>query len=456
MIWTFLLFHILIITMIIWKKGVLRAGWLFIGIFFLNDLINVGPFNSYTLYMTAFVISLCVHGEAKQEWSSFPFKTELLIIFIIHIGIIVTDQRINHDTIKMCSRIFNNYIPRYMALFVGYASLQKLGDWRKTTITLFCIFTLMGVYGVISWLIQDNPYYEMLHTTFFNGKEGIWTDVQNRGYRVLSTLSNPIVYGYVMCIAGHLILLWRKNMNISLWICLLTLTISNIFLANSRTSIVSGLILAIVFLLSKYRLSFRTCRAIALCIAILSVSYLAIPIVRQVLDSTIALFTSSRADTAGSSIDLKFDQLRASVYFFLKHPFWGNGFSFFQETIIMKHTGYERDLAGLEGFGYKLLVEEGIFMIIAVTGLFFNIFRYFLNKGHLGNYANAGTAWTASFLAFMLFTGCWGGIFTIGMLFIGLLIKLIQHYGILYTCACIQCRTIYKNMSGQHPVANCK
>lgn len=445
MVWLFICSLTLIIAMIIWSKGVKRATWLFIGVFFFNDLIEITPFNSYALYTTAFVISLWIHDELKQEWQSFPFKYELLTIFVFHIGIAITDQRINHDILKVCSRIFNNFMTRYMALFVGYATLQSLKNWRKTIIALFCTSAVMGIYGIITWLLQSNPYYNMMHVAL-KGKSGIWTDVQNRGYRVLSTLSNPIVYGYVMCIVGHLVLLWKKYINITLWACLMLLILSNILFSNSRTSIVAGLILAIVFLLFKYKLSLRMYKYIVLCIAMLAVSYFTIPVVRNVSDSIMDLFTSGGTNTVGSTVDLKFEQLKAAVYFFLKHPLWGNGFNFFEETIKLKHIAYEGNLAGLEGFAYKLLVEEGAFMIIAVVVLFVNLLRYFINRSYLGDYAYVGIAWVLSFLAFMLLAGCWGGIFTIGMLFIGLLLKFIQYYEILYIDTCIQCRAIHKEV----------
>lgn len=451
MLWFFLFSPLLVIAMIIMQTGVQRAVWLATGIFFFQGIIGDCS-GQYTLYLTAFVISLCVHGEIRQEWEAFPFKKELIVLFILHIAVTVTDQRVNHAPLEMCFRIFKYFIPRYMALFVGFAAFQRLGDWRRMVKPLSVILAVMGLYGVVTWVLQANPYDDALHMAF-QGKTGIWNGVQSRGYRVFSTLTNPILYGYVMCIMASLIYLWKRQMNTVLWTGLLALTLFNVFLANSRTGIVAGLILVCVFLLSKYRLSFRTYCSIALCTVALAVSYFCVPMVRQVLDSTIDIFTSGGSHTRGSTLDLKFDQLRASLYFFHKHPFFGNGFNYFWETIRMEHVAYEGNLAGLEGFGYKLLIEEGIFMITAVIILFFNLFRFFWSRRYVCDYAHAGMAWTLSFLFFLLVAPN-GGVFTIGMVFIGMLMKLIRRYEILYINTGLQCSPVYRTLSGEYTGAD--
>lgn len=445
-----LFFFFIVVAMILAMKGAQRTTWLFAGLFILTDIIYIGPINAYTLYLTAFFASLYIHGEIKQAWNKFPFKAILCILFLLHVAVVLFDGRINDDPIKAFSRIFNNFVPRYAALFIGYAALSNLKEWRNTIIPLFAIFAFMGIYGFITWIAQENPYYEMM-TEIFKGKTGIWTEVQSRGYRVMSTLTNPIVYGFIMCMVGLLVFLWRKSMDIALWSGLMSLIVLNVFFANSRTGIVSGVILVFLFLLSKYRLSWRMYASIAVCIFTLSIAYFFIPQIHHVTDSVIDIFTSGGNHTEGSDIALKYNQLKASMYFFARAPFFGNGFHFFQEVILDKDLSYTGGyLGGMEGFGYKLLVEEGLFMILGVTIFFFSLCFYFFNRRYLGDYAHAGIAWTLSFLVFILFTGDYGGIFTIGMILIGMLLKFIQQYEILYLDTCLQCSRIHRTMLEQH------
>lgn len=443
-----LLLFSIVIAMILTMKGPQRAAWLFAGLFILTDFILIGPIKGYTLYLVAFVASLCIHREIKREWENFPFKGVLIILLLLHAAVALHDARINGSPIKVASRIFNNFCPRYLALFVGYAALGSLKDWRNTVMPLFAIFALMSVYGVFTWCIQSNPYYEIMSLSFL-GEAGIWTEVQSRGYRVMSTLTNPIVYGFVMCMAGHLLFLWRNSTDAVPWAVLFSLVVLNVFLANSRTGIVAGALLLLLFLLSKYRLSWRMYTSLAAGALIFLIAYFSIPQIRHVADSTIDLVASGGSQTKGSSVELKFNQMTASAYFFAKSPLFGNGFHYFSEVIQGKDLSYTGgNLAGLEGYGYKLLVEEGLFMIIGVSILFFGICAYFFRRRYLGDYAHAGIAWTVSFLVFVMAAGDYGGIFTIGMLLIGMLLKFIQQYEILYIDTCLQCGGIYRPMPG--------
>ena len=106
----------------------------------------------------------------------------------------------------------------------------------------------MGCYGFITFILQGYPYDDALHIAFGNDV-GIWSEVQSRGYRVLSTLNNPIVYGFVMFIATTYLYLQRDNFSKNVYFCLSLLVFLNVFLANSRTGIVAGVFLLVVYAL---------------------------------------------------------------------------------------------------------------------------------------------------------------------------------------------------------------
>ncbi len=448
----FLLFTI--VAIILATKGTQRAVCLFVGIFILNDTINIGPINAYTMHIAAFIISLFIHDEIKKEWTVFPFKGILYLLLLAHVGVALFDGRINDNLIKVISRIFNNFMPQYMALFVGYSLLSNLREWRNLIMPLFVVFSVMGIYGLASWFVQSNPYYDMMNE-MFRDEPGIWREVQSRGYRVFSTLTNPIVYGFVMCMAGHLIFLWRKHIPAILWTALFPLVALNVFLANSRTGIVAGILLVIIFLLSKYQLlSWRMYASLAASMLVLSIAYFTVPPIHDVTDSVIDVFMTGGEHTGGSNVALKVRQLQASAYYFTKAPFFGNGFTYFHEVIRKEHIAFSGELAGMEGYLYKLLIEQGVFMIIAACIFFGSVCAYFFRRRYLGDYAHAGMAWTLSVLFFLIFAGDYGGIFTIGMILTGLLLKFIQLYEILYLDTSLQCSSIYRAMPGQYIDAN--
>lgn len=440
----------IVIALILSTKGSQRALFLFVGLFIVGEFYIGGKVSAFLIYPTAFIVSLLLHGEIRDAWKNFPFKVILCVTLLLHIAIGMLDDRINHDYLKVGYRIFNNFGSSYMALFVGYSLMSNLKEWRTIVRLLFLIFAFVGIYGLFTWFIQSNPYYEMINEVMLD-EYGIWTDVQRRGYRVLSTLQNPIVYGFVMCMIAHFVFLWRKSMDVLQWSGLLLLFVINVFLANSRTGVVAGFILVLLFLLSKYRLSWRMYASIASCVLAIAIFYFAIPQVRHTTDTVVDVFTTGGNYTRGSNVELKFSQMTASVYFFKKAPFFGNGFHYFRDELIRKDVSYSGGrLGGMEGYGYRLLVEQGLFMMIAAAIFFYLLVRYFFRRRYLGDYAHAGMAWTVSFLAFILFAGDYGGVFIMGMVLIGLILRFTQLYEVLYISTGLQCRSVYPTLPGEH------
>ena len=415
---------LLLLFAVVLKKGQQRAVLTLIGLFVFNTTISIQPFDSYALLCSAFTLSLLFHKEFRSEWKNFPFKSIMLLLLVIHICVVVLDPRVS-GLLKIISRIFNNFVPRYWALFVGYSMVSSLRVARGTCAKLCLLFGVMTIYGCMTYVLQGNPYDDLLHLSF--GDEiGIWSEVQTRGYRVFSTLNNPIVYGFVMCMAASLVYLFRERLSKVAYVALILLCLLNVFLANSRTGVVCGLLLVVLFLLLKNGISIRLVGSCVAIVLLFSVLYYTIPFVKEASDSVMDIFLTGGENTSGSTVELKDNQLEISLILFAVHPYFGHGFNYFQEVIMEKDASTIEVLAGMEGFGYKLLIEEGVFMIIAVAILFFaliwNFFKLMLNSKC--SLPCMGIAWTISFLAFLLLAGIYGGIFTIGMILIGMLLRM--------------------------------
>lgn len=420
----FILILLMVMLLIIFSKGLKRLSLLMAGIFFLNDTIGIQPFNSYTLLLTASFFSLLYHKELKIIWRRFPFKTVFIALLIIHILVVQFDNR-NFPPLTYVSRVFNNYVPRFLSLFVGYAVISSMDIWKRSAKPMSVIFSIMCIYGFITFALQNNPYDDILHMAFGN-ELGIWHDVQSRGYRVFSTLSKPNVYGLVMFFAATYFYLQRNMLSKTLYAFITLMLILNAFLSNSRTGLVAGALMIALYVLIEYKFSYKVLGYSIGILILLVILYDNIPFIKPVADSVIDVFTTGGESAGGSTTDLKDEQLAASLYYFFKHPYFGNGFNYFQEVIGVRYDTYEIGLAGLEGYGYKLLVEEGAFMIIAVAWLFVSMVVFFF-RNRVRECSSMGIAWIISFLFFMLLTGSYGGIYTIGMLLIGMLLKYVQE-----------------------------
>lgn len=415
---------LLLLFAVVLNKGQRRAILTLIGLFVFNTTISIQPFDSYTLLCSAFTLSLIFHKDFRSEWKNFPYKSIMLLLLIVHICVVVLDPRVS-GLLKIISRIFNNFVPRYWALFVGYSMVGSLRIARGTCAKLCLLFGVMTIYGCVTYILQGNPYDNLLHLSF-GDEVGIWSNVQTRGYRVFSTLNNPIVYGFVMCMAASLVYLFREGLSKASYITLILLCLLNVFLANSRTGVVCGLLLVVLFLLLKNGISIRLVGSSAVIALLFSALYYTIPFVKEASDSVFDIFLTGGENTGGSTVELKDNQLDISLLLFAIHPYFGHGFNYFQEVIIEKDASTLEVLAGMEGFGYKLLIEEGVFMIIAVDILFFALVRDFfkLMLNTKSPLPCMGIAWTVSFLVFLLLAGIYGGIFTIGMILIGMLLRI--------------------------------
>lgn len=413
-----------VVFLIMFSRGERRLVLLIAGIFFLNDTIAIKPFSSYTLLLTGFFFSLVIHKELKKDWKIFPFKWLLIALLIITWLIVQFDER-SFPPLTYISRVFNNFVPRFMALFVGYSAITSVKVWERSAKPLGFVFLIVCLYGFVTYVLQSNPYDDMLHMAF-GGELGIWWFVQERGYRVFSTLNNPIVYGYVMFLVTTYLYLQRKNYGRITYLMLSLLTILNAFMSNSRTGLLAGALLIAVYALVEYRFSYRIVGYLATTIVLFVVLYQNVAFVQNAADSVLDIFLTGGENTSGSTIDLRETQLETSLLFFYLHPWLGNGFNYFHEVIRTQYDTNLMGLAGLEGYGYKLLVEEGSLMIISVVLLYSSMLLFFIRRLNIRQYASMAIAWIVSFFFFLFGTGEYGGIYTIGMLFIGMLLRYVQ------------------------------
>lgn len=416
---------ILLITsaLIINYTGVIRAALLFFGIFFLNDIIRIEPFNSYTILIFAFIISLFTHKEIKEEIFGYPFLRVSALILVLHFCIAFFDSRLN--LIQMFSRSLSNFLPTYFAFFVGYSLIRDYEEYDKTIKWVVIFIFIMAIYGGFTFIIQRNPYYDLLVDTF--QIRGIWSEVQIRGYRVLSTLSNPIVFGAISAMGA--LLLWNEKIifNKSNLYVFFPVILTNCLLANSRTSTATMLLMFGLYFTFGEGIT-KSARNICFGILALFLLYEFVPAVQDNINNVYTtIMVADDNSLHGSNLELKNNQWIASLYFFRQSPFFGNGFDYFGEVITKSGAGGSNSemLAGLEGYIYKLLVEQGIFMIIASVSFFFFLIRFFI-KNVFSDFSILAIALIAGFIFFIISTGTYGGIFTMFGIIIGMLIKMTQ------------------------------
>mgnify|MGYP000211105584 CR=1 FL=1 len=413
---------------IIKEKQKKRAEWLLIGLLFtLLDItiLPSPPISSHKLYLIAFYISLFKHNEFKTEFRNYPFKTITIILCILSFCISFADTRLNFTS--QIQRGFTNIL-ELSSLFIGYSCIKEIKDFTSIYKKLYNYLVIICIFGIFTWIIKGNPYYDFITSIFSSEGIGIWSEVQDRGYRVCSTFSNPIVYGFILSL--YTLIFWElkeiKLQKISLIIGLLF--ILNILFSNSRTNLVSFVIAICIYFILKFGLSKKLFIYGITIISLIALSYNFIEPIKNIFDSVIDIFLTGGKNTSGSTVELKEQQQKFAYLFFLQSPWWGNGYNYFNEVIQMgKINFYNGELAGLEGYGYRLLVEQGIFMIIANIIYILQITKYLLKRINVP-LSKVSLAIFIAFVFFIMVAGTYGGVMYYTFIILGMNIKFIKLF----------------------------
>ena len=417
----------LVIGYIIYRsKGVTRFYYFVLGICLMSMNIVIipdTPLYSHSLFILSYVASLINHNEFKLEYKRFPFKAIFIYLLIVNFLIGFLDSRLS--IISQISRAIVNYLTTVFCLFVGYSSLKSTRDWNLICKKCIPIFTIMAIYGLCTWVLQSNPYNDIVHASF--GSTDIWKNVQERGYRVYSTMNNPIPYGAVMGLAALYIGTNRLLIKNSLIKIIVSLFFVNMLFTYSRSAIVGFCIALIVFLILKNKNPLKLFKITLFIFLVLTTLYFIIPSIRNVFDLIFDIFLTGGNNVRGSNIELKSLQLETSIKYFLNAPFFGNGFRYFQEELLSgKVANYDNSLAGLEGYLFVMLVENGIFMILGMITFFAMLIWYPIKRIKVGYVCYLSIALTIFFIFFIYITGTYGNIYVYFMTFIGITITIVR------------------------------
>ena len=416
----FIVFILLCVIKIIANKGVPRFLWLIGGILYLHDIKVIGPFGIHQILIYAFLLSLLREKGIKRKFISYPLTGISLLLFVIHLLVGLMDERIN--LVSSINRPIATFSETYLCFFLGYVSLDKFSDMRFFIQKLILLLVPILIWGLITFVLQANPYYDLITLTM-SGQVGIWSGLQLRGYRVCSFLSNPIVYGAVMgAMWLVLFIFWNpKSKILKNFVHILFLI--NILLSNSRTGIVTTVLLAVIYFTFLYNVNLKKLLKVGvICLLLFTVAY-SIPPLQRSIDHTYDLYVTGGDNVAGSNMELKETQLYASTVWFLEKPLFGHGFGFFDEEL----GGYdEGGIAGMEGYVYELLIEQGVIMIIGVC-IFVCLFLLYCVEAR--SYKVLKCLCASLFISLFFFicaTGRFGNVFEYYALIIGLVLKLIQ------------------------------
>lgn len=384
-------------------------GWYIASICIVSNDFNL--FGIYSHFFYSFILFLRFIQENGMR-PMIIYKPLRNAIYIWTIGILIVCIFDYNTTFVAKSMAFVREFICSIAIFLAslyFASKYDDTEFKKSIVVCFFIITCFAFFQLIT---GKDISHELSMTYFNSGTNSIdeWYNSrliqQEYGRnRICSLVGFSFDYGYFSSVLGlFLLFLYYKKQKIGYLLLSLVGGIGGAIMSGSRSAIISAAISMIIFqfLISGFNLKK------------MSITFLAIIFIGSCL-SNLSIFTDTidavitgGENSTGSSADMRFVQLSASVHWFLQSPIVGNGFHF-----VENYQGYSskiEDVMGSESVLFSILINSGIIGFIYWTFLFYIIFRCFFR--YLEDiHSKLGISIYISFIVFIFLTGIQGSMF---------------------------------------------
>lgn len=358
------------------KNGVEKFIWLMVGMLMINSTYSpIVLKNAHFTLSLSYFASLFIRTNTVRDFKKYPLKIISIAIAIVYVIISVSCtwqsffQSLYRGTI--------DYSISFLMLFAGYNAIKSNEDYDKILRVLKPIVFVSAVYGLICFVLKDNPYNKLIGIS----EVGIDYDFfeTHRGYRIAGFCNTSNPHAHLLMVSSFLLI--NRERSIYNYM-LLILSLLNILLSDSRAPLADLGVLALMYFVftkatpKKIRIIICSICVVFILFQIPFFSDFADGIIRKVTDVFAA---EGETEISGSSMTLRFSQLSVAWDYFLKNPFFGHGFGYYGAFIFVPETDCN-GLWGMESYILWLLVEQGGVMIILAfafyTCIYTSIGRY--------------------------------------------------------------------------------
>lgn len=359
--------------------------------FCVYNLTIMGTLTTYRLI--AFVAFLkCCMTKSIRISKSYPLTILLILIFINYCLIGFLDTR--HDGFTMVGRVIFRYVTTFGIVLFGFLSVTTEDDFKRLLINVYKLSCWVFVYTFFVFLIKFDPIGNALGEP----------DFLNYGGRLrVPSLMGFGVNGFVGALIGVMTFynpynLLKANKR---WV-LFVASLLTVVLCGFRIQLIIFIVGLFILILFSYRKQVKT---ILVGIAIFITAYTFVPYVNRLVNQTVlTVFTDDQSDIEGSNKSMRDLQYNVAYTYFLKHPYWGYGFSYFSENIGTKGDVYNGGLMGAEGYYILMLIEEGGVQIVLSTLFFLLSLLLFLRNIFKNNISLIGVALISMFWVYCIGT----------------------------------------------------
>lgn len=304
---------------------------------------------------------------------------------------------------------FNNFRLNLMTYLIlpfviwNYSAVDlRLSKQLRTTVVIsICVAFIYGLF--LTTTNGQNPYQMLIMAA--NGEE--W----NAGYaevgggrmfgRISSVFGHPMTYGLFLGMALIYIYTIRSYFNKYVWMVLLFGIIAAIFLCGIRSPIGAFFATVLVFLLLNHKVKLMLQVGVA---GILIYSVIsAVPDLNSYVQS---IFSDDKSEVAGSSMELRMEQLQGCFHEIRNNPLFGKGYSW--TGYYEQNFGDHPVMLAFESLVYVILCNSGFVGVVIWTFFLIKLFRNTVKITKNKAIVISAITLTTYYLAYSTITGDYG------------------------------------------------
>lgn len=301
-------------------------------------------------------------------------KFPLIVPMVIYIiGLLVIG--FNSPDLNLFYKVYKPFVLLLDTYFIFLLTCYGINNETFNSKAIVNTLLFVTVYGVLTFVIHSNPIQEFISTAFSNTLKDdyYWGD----RIRICSTWSHPIAYGLICSALFYEFLPYISEKKIKILLLLLAF---NVLICGSRTSLAAFLLMGVIFIIFRYKISKSIIKAFAVIIIVIPI-YFFVSIVQEKVDSVIA--TAMGEDKiGGSSLEMRDIQTEAAMLIVSESPIFGHGYDYIHEGLGYGTDNFKGDwhLLGFESYMYVILIERGFCGFVLEIIMLLSILIYAYKK----------------------------------------------------------------------------
>lgn len=368
---------------------------------------NIGiNLNIFNLFVTAFIL-LSLHS-VKRNSSAIPkiefyLKFYMFYVFLYSFFVYLGTYSIG-EYLKNMIVFFLEYIG--VAYCINYIRFDDKSIKFFNAIIMVSA-SIIIVYGIFNYIVKINPY--MMYISMIADLDIDMSNVfmgEQRGFlegRISSTFSHPLYLGQgALLLFSYLLYEWIGRGYRFLYLIILIGLIAMVILCGSRSAIIP-LVICIFFYVRNIKIRKNILYVIVFLLACMCIFSNLPKNAQKTIKAMIFVWDeeiTSDADFSGSSIELRREQLDASLKIIEDNIWFGNGNGY-----VSKHGKKHTEMLGYESFVLKELVDGGILGVFSYVFFYVLIYIALLKKTNTKMERSRIHSLCCSFFISILFTG---------------------------------------------------